>query len=344
MRINQNLRAYTAGERQFLLYNYLLSHSSKENVVKPSDISDFLLDNGIQVNINTIYNDLNTLKNIETFNLDIEYDFSKKGYRVNNPPLEPYEIRLIANSIQSSKFITQAKARDLLAKIKKLTDRYTAASLNNDAFVFERIHSQNDNPIEHIERIYQAIADDKQIRFKRFSYTPDKSKPKSYSKKGDFVVVSPYKLIWHNGNLYLLAYVGGKRNRFDYFRVDRLENISKPLLLKREGKEKYQKYEEKLKKVKIFDMVMGTEYNVKMRFKNSLASAVIDKFGKDIMMMPDENDCFTVRQPIDVNAAFFAWIATFGGGAKIVEPPEVVDRMRKFLENAAKMYKEDGEM
>lgn len=344
MRITRNVREFTAGERQFLLYHYLLTHTSKTKVASYSAIMDFLLDCEIQISDNTLYNDLNTLKNIETFNLDVEYDFSKKGYRVNNPPFEPYEIRLIAHSIQASKFITQTKARELTAKIKTLTDRYTAASLNSDAFVFERIHSQNDSAIPYIERLYQAIAENSQIKFKRFTYTPDKDSPKTYSKNGQLLTVSPYKLIWHNGNLYLLAYVGGKRNRLDYFRVDRLENITKPLDIPREGEKKYQEYEKKLKRVKVFDMVMGTEYNVKMRFKNGIAAAVIDKFGKDIMMMPDGEDCFITTQAIDVNAAFFAWMAMFGGGARILEPPAVVERMKKFLDNAAKVYKDDGEM
>ena len=343
MRISRNVREYTVGERQFLLYKFFLTHASTNGVITYTQIMDYLLECEIKITDNTLYNDLNVLKNVESYNLDIEYDFSKKGYRVKNLPFEPYEIRLIAHSIQSSKFITQAKARELIGKVKKLTDRETASSLNSDAFVFERIHSQNDSTIPHIDRLYQAIAEDSQIKFKRFSYTPSKDNPKTYSRSGQLMTVSPYKLIWHNGNLYLLAYVGGKRNRFDYFRVDRLENITKPLGIKREGKEKYQEYEKKLKTVKIFDMIMGTEYDVKMRFVNGLAGAVIDKFGKDIMMIPD-GDYFTTTQKIDVNAAFFAWMATFGGGAEILGPEKVVERMKRFLDNAVKVYKKDGEM
>ena len=83
-----------------------------------------------------------------------------------------------------------------------------------------------------------------------------------------------------------------------------------------------------------------------MRFVNGLASAVIDKFGKDIMMIPD-GDYFTTTQKIDVNTAFLAWMASFGGGAEIISPDKVVERMKRFLENSAKVYgmtlKNDGE-
>lgn len=332
---------YSPRERQMRIYRYLLENSNKDHVVGTKQLRNYLFNLGIEVHINTLYNDLEEIQT--NFGVNIAYDQRKKGYRMSGTLFEPYEVRLIAHSVQASKFITQAKARELTGKIKTLTDTYTASSLNSDAFVFERIHSQNDSTIPHIERLYQAIAEDSQIKFKRFTYTPDKSAPKTYSKSGQLLTVSPYKLIWHNGNLYLLAYVGGKRNRLDYFRVDRLENITKPLGIEREGKEKFQEYEKKLKTVKIFDMVMGTEYDVKMRFVNGLASAVIDKFGKDIMMIPD-GDYFTTTQKIDVNAAFLAWMATFGGGAEIVSPPAVVERMKRFLDNAAKVYKNDGEM
>ena len=33
MRITRNVREYTAGERQFLLYKFLLTHASKNGVI-----------------------------------------------------------------------------------------------------------------------------------------------------------------------------------------------------------------------------------------------------------------------------------------------------------------------
>lgn len=348
MRITENEQGYSPRERQMLIYKYLLEYTNKEYVISTRRLLAYLETFNIKTHINTLYNDLEEIQT--TFSVVIEYDQRKKGYRLSGTLFEPYEVRLIAHSVQASKFITQAKARGLINKIKTLTDTYTAASLNSDAFVFERIHSQNDDTIPHIERLYQAIAEDSQIKFKRYSYTPNKDNPKTYSKSGQLLTVSPFKLIWFNGNLYLLAYVSGKRNRLDYFRVDRMENITKPLGVEREGKAKYQEFEKKLKTVKIFDMVMGKPYDVKMRFVNGLAGTVIDKFGKDIMMIPDE-DYFITTQKIDVNAAFFAWMATFGGGAEILGPPVVLERMNRFLSNAAKVYhkelteiQDDGEM
>lgn len=48
---------------------------------------------------------------------------------------------------------------------------------------------------------------------------------------------------------------------------------------------------------KVFDMYGGKEYNVRIRFRNELADAVIDQFGKDIQMFAVDADHFTITPP-----------------------------------------------
>ena len=67
MRISRNVREYTVGERQFLLYKYLLTHASTNGVITYTQIMDYLLDCEIKITDNTLYNDLNVLKNVERF-------------------------------------------------------------------------------------------------------------------------------------------------------------------------------------------------------------------------------------------------------------------------------------
>ena len=81
-----------------------------------------------------------------------------------------------------------------------------------------------------------------------------------------------------------------------------------------------------------------------MRFINRLADAVIDQFGKDVMMIPDDKNHFIVSVPVEISPPFFAWVATFGLAAKILSPEPVVDEMKKFIERVADMYKEEGKM
>ena len=123
-----------------------------------------------------------------------------------------------------------------------------------------------------------------------------------------------------------------------------MERISQPLPLKRDGREAYSEKNLNRQKAKVFDMFGGQEYNVRIRFRNELADAVIDQFGKDIMMMPCDENHFIILAPIEISPPFFAWIATFGRKVKILSPEPVVAKMREFLQKSLEMYKNDGEM
>ena len=339
----ENEHAYSIQERRKLIYEFLLENSNEDHVVATQRIKDYLSTFGIKTSINTLYNDIDEIEFMHK--VVIEYDNKKKGYQLKDTLFKPYEIRIIAHSIESSKLISEKNARDLIEKLKTLTDRYTASSLHGDAFVFDRIHSLDDTLLNGADRLYQAIAEDKQIMFKSFRYVPNKDHPKKYDKNGSLITVSPYKLVWHNGNLLLLAYLGGGDDRFVFYRVDRLESIKRPLYQKREGKEQYKQFMKKLKTVKASDMVdvlNGKLYDVKIHFHESHASEVIDRFGKDIMMIPDKTG-FTITQPVFVSRTFLSWIASFEGKAKILWPDEVKKEMAKFSLSSQFSYRKKGE-
>lgn len=331
-----NYGKYVIGIRLLLLKEYFEANAGKNRLVTRKQLETFLENHDFQVEKKTLYSDINALK--DYFGMKIEYDQRKKGYRLLNPPFEPHELRMLVDGIQSSKFITREKAREITEKIKALAGKETKATLNRQAYVADRVRSMNDSVVKDADRIHQAIAEDSQIAFRYFHYTPDRSNPKSYSKDGKQLIVSPYALLWNNGNYYLYAYDGKK---FRYYRVDRMERISFPLLQKREGKEEYTEKSITGQKAKVFDMYGGKEYNVRIRFRKELADAVIDQFGKDVMMMPVDADHFTITVPVEISPTFFAWIATFGRRVKILEPAQVVEKMRDFIQASADMYKDD---
>ena len=332
---------YTPAERQFLLYEYFQKHTSKGHPVSRQEIMDYLSTFEIHISPNTLYSDLDVLKG--TMKLDIQFDphvhnKGAGGYWLKNPKFKPHELRLMVDGIQSSKFIPQAQARVITQKITDLADNYTKASLNRQTYVAGRVSSMNESVVKDADRIHEAIATDRKIAFRYFHYTPNKDDSKTYSKSGERIIVSPYALMWNDGNYYLYAYDGKK---FRTYRVDRMENISVPLLDKREGGDEYDKKNLTTQKAKVFGMYRGTEYNVRIRVHNRLAGVVIDQFGKDIMMIPVDGEHFTITPAIEISPPFFAWVATFGRSMKILGPDAVVEEMKKFIGKVAKMYEEE---
>lgn len=320
--------------RLLLLRDYLTANASGHHPVRRSEMEQFLAEQGYPVEKKTIYRDLEILRS--EFGLDLEYDEQKKGYYLANPPFEPYELRLLVDSVQASRFITKETAREITAKIRKLAGKRTQASLNRPSFVSDRVHSMNESVVKDTDKLFEAMAADRKIAFRYFHYFPDKSKPKSYSKRGEKIVVSPFALYWNNGNYYLYAY-DGRILRF--YRVDRMERITDPLPEKREGHERFKANDLTRQEAKVFDMYStGKRYPVRFRCHNRIAHAVIDQFGKDILMIPDDADHFTFSCPVEISPPFFAWTATFGRSIQITGPAPVVEEMKRFLQKSMEMY------
>ena len=88
-------------------------------------------------------------------------------------------------------------------------------------------------------------------------------------------------------------------------------------------------------------MFGGAAYDVRIRFRKELADAVIDQFGKDVLMISIDENHFVITVPVEVSPTFFAWISTFGRRVKILEPEPVVRKMREFIQASADMYKDE---
>lgn len=332
----------SSGQGVKLLYvrDYLRANTNKDHAKNAGAICKFLASKGIDAKPKTIYNDIVRLK--YDFDEPIEYSAKNRGYYITKPLFEPYELRLIVDSIQSSKFITQSEAQSITAKIKGFADVYTKDSLNRTAYVANRVRSRNEGVVKDADKIHLAISNNMKIGFKYFHYHPNKQNPKRYSKKGELYIVSPWAFHWDNGNYYLYAYVSEKEG-FRSFRVDRMEAITNPIPEEREGSQEYKSEHLTHREAKVFQMFHGDKYNVRIRFINRFADAVIDQFGKDVIMIPDGDKHFIINPLIETSPPFYAWISTFGRGAKILSPQPIIEEMKDFIKSVADMYKDEGE-
>lgn len=333
----------SSGQGVKLLYirDYLYHHATKEHPQNANRIQEFLTQHDIEASVKTIYNDIVRLR--DDFGVPVVYDARRWGYYITKPEFEPHELRLMVDSIQASKFITQREATTISQKITKLADVYTRPKLTDrHAVVAQRVRSKNEDVVREAGRIHQAIAENRKISFRYFHYTPDRVNPKQYSKNGEKYVVSPYALLWDNGNYYLYAYITEK-DEFRTFRVDRMEAITKPLPDKRDGEKAFKAETLTSQEYKVFQQYHGEKVKVRIRFINRLADAVIDQFGKETVMVPIDKDHFYALLPVELSPPFCAWVATFGRGAKILAPEAAITEMRKFIEKVSDMYKDDGE-
>ena len=89
---------------------------------------------------------------------------------------------------------------------------------------------------------------------------------------------------------------------------------------------------------KSFGMFGGKEQTVKLLVDNSLAGVIIDRFGKEVMMIPADQENFTVNVTVMVSSVFLGWVFSLGERVKILGPEEVVEKMREEGERLVGQY------
>ena len=179
-----------------------------------------------------------------------------------------------------------------------------------------------------------GIAQNRQIRFHYFDYTVDKQR--RFRREGGFYQVSPFALTWDDENYYMVAY-DSQAQVIKHFRVDKMVDIA-VLEEERDGKRAYAALDMAVYARKVFGMFSGEERRVRLRFDSRMVGAVLDRLGRDAVLVPDGPDHFTVTADVVVSPQFFAWIFGFHTLAQIVGPQDVVEEMGNYLAQVAEMY------
>jgi predicted DNA-binding transcriptional regulator YafY len=143
-------------------------------------------------------------------------------------------------------------------------------------------------------------------------------------------------MTWDDENYYLIAY-DSEAERIKHYRVDKMLDIE-VTDEERDGMEAYEGLDMAVYSRKVFSMFSGQDENVQLRFENHLVGVVIDRFGQDVIIVPDGPDHFTFRVDVAVSPQFFAWVAGFGASAKIIGPEQVVNEMREHIHSVAAQY------
>ena len=323
--------ARSANQKLKILYimDLLLRQSDQEHPVTLQQILDHLDAHNISAERKSIYADISALKD---YGLDILS--SRKGYWVASRDFELPELKLLVDSVQSSKFITHKKTLSLIKKLEQLTNIHDARQLSRQVYIQNRVKAMNESIYYNVDELHAAIAQNRQIRFHYFEYNVAKERVLRHN--GAWYFISPFALAQDDENYYLVGY-DSAAGHIKHFRVDKMADISltqQP----RDGLEVYQSLDLSRYTRTVFGMFSGEPIPVKLRFSNALVGAVIDRLGRDVMLIPDGDIHFTVTTDVVVSPQFFAWVCGFGPQAKILSPAPVVAQMEQHLQSILAQY------
>ena len=315
------------------IMEYLLKNSDEDHAVTTSQIIAYLKSHDITAERKTIYSDIDALRD---FGLDIIQvsEGNNHGYYVARRDFELPELKLLVDSVQSSKFITHKKTLSLIKKIEKLASIHSAQLLIRQVFVKNRIKTMNESIYYNVDRIHSAIADNFQITFQYFQWNVDKKMELRHN--GIWYKVSPWSLSWDDENYYLIAY-DSVEHIIKHFRVDKMLHI-KSIKKFREGKKSFNNFDMAAYARKMFGMYGGKEEYVHIKCDNSLAGVMIDRFGKDVSMVRLDEEHFVTNVEVSVSRQFLAWVIGLGEGVTILGPQSVVDMMKEEIKRLTNQY------
>lgn len=326
-------------QKQKLLYVAKFFHDKTDELhpAQAPQILEYLEKNDIKAERKSIYDDIATLN-------DFGYDIVRNpgprgGYFLASRDFELAEVKLLVDLVQSSKFITTKKSRELIGKLEGQVSGNDAKSLQRQVIVSDRNKAANENIYYSVDVIYEAIAKNKKVRYHYFEWNVNKEI--SLRKGGEFYEVSPWLLTWDDENYYLVAY-DEEAGIIKHYRVDKMLNIE-ILEADRTGKEVFEKIDVASMSKKTFSMFSGEEKTVQLLCDKALTGVIIDRFGKEVALRKFDEDRVLARSNIEVSQQFFGWVSGFGNKMTIHGPAGVREAYVKYLKQILDEYMQQDE-
>ena len=327
------------GTNQKFKFIYLMKmmqeKTDDEHALTMPQIMDELAKYDVTAERKSIYADFQDMT--ERFGIEIikEQIGRETYYHVGNREFELAEVKLLIDAIQSSKFITQTKSRELITKLRRFVSEYQAKQLQRQIFINDRVKTMNESVYYNVDDIHTAIGQDKKIRFKYYKW--DISRKLVPRHNGDWFVVSPWGLVWDDENYYMVAFDELDR-KIKHYRVDKMMHLSIEEE-KRDGKEEFKNFDMGEYSKATFGMYNGKKTKVKIEFANYMCGVFIDRFGKDITFRPVDDGHSVLMADVNVSPQFFGWIFSLGRDVKVTGPQEVVDQMQKAADDFRANYR-----
>ena len=355
--------------KPYLVMEYLMRHTDENHAESADNIAAYLQELGIDAERRSIYRDIEEINKalwllenedddadifaaeeaIETDKNDSEkfivYDRHLKGFRVVRRKYELSDIRLMAECIYASRYISQSEAERLVDIIKGFVSEEQSREIRTDALVTARQRTLNKSTLRNVSTIYDAMSKmiegekhiPEKISFQYLKYTIDDLEKQTERRKGAKYIVSPYKLIINDGNYYLLAFDDNSQQIRTY-RVDRMKAINR-LGTPRDGAEAFAAIDMKTYTQRTFSMFGGERERVSIRFVSSLLDTAVERFGRyNVSYSRSDDHHFNVSADVEISDQFFGWLCGFGTKAKLFSPNSVVEQYKEYLQKILSKY------
>ena len=179
---------------------------------------------GVDVDRRTIYA---YIRDMKALGIDVsDYDKSKEGYYINSNCFETSEVRLLADAVLTSNFVTRRRTEAILDKLRTFNSIYQNKDFLKDVYIEDIPKSTNEDVFVSMARISEAIKFSRKIRFNYCEYNYFRELECKVDENGNLreFVKSPVYMVLRDKNYYLVC-TDEDSEVFQYFRIDMMLNV-----------------------------------------------------------------------------------------------------------------------
>ena len=322
------------GLKTLYIMQILMERTDEEHALNAVEIADILKNvYQLEVTRQTLYTEI---KKLTDFGMDIvmKTDDKRRGYYLASRKFELPELKLLVDAVQSSKFITEKKSRNLIGKLESLCSREEGKQLSSQVITYNRPKAENETIYYNVDKLHSAIFHNHRIRYQYVEWTPRKEMV--FRHDGAFYEVSPLHLVWDDENYYLVAF-DENAGKVKHYRVDKMRNMELQSQPRSDAALK-QQVDLAFFGKKTFGMFGGVDVQVRLICANYLAGVVLDRFGSDIWMVPKDDGHFSANVTVTVSPQFFGWVTAIGEDMQIAGPEDVRAKYQEYLKKILGRY------
>ena len=348
--------------KHIFVLHYLMEHSDEQHPVKLEDLKEALKENGIPAERKSLYKDIEEINIVQVMAREgVSFDEAvemllddpdeyqtvryrkKHGYYVAKRPLELDDARLLAECVQTARFVTARESEALVDALGSFLSEHQRDSIQHEPFAVAREKTNSAQVFGNVDTIHAAMVQSadhvpEKIRFKYLKCTIQNVNELVKRRHGEFYIVSPHAIMINEGNYYLLG-IDDKDKKLRTYRIDRMLHV-KAIGEAREGNADTNNLKEYLTDYyrRVFSMYGGRRELVRIRFTNDLLDTVVDRFGDYATYLEEDKRHFTVSVSVEISPMFFGWLCGFGNRAMLLSPSPVIEEFTKHLAKMQELY------
>ncbi len=325
------IKSDTSSKRKLLAVIEILNkYSDEEHPLNAGNIIERLnSEYGISAERKSLYRDIAVLREC---GIDIERtESTKDGYYIAQRRFGVYEIRLLADAVLSSRFITPKKTKELIGKLSQELSVYQAEWINAMSDADNRIKFDNEQIFYAIDTVNNAIEHKKKILCTYHHRVIKRNK--AVNDSGKIYLLSPYALLWQNEKYYVAANYEKYDNIANY-RLDKMEGVAICDIPARPCGE-VSEYKLCFDAVdyanKNFMMYNGKEDTLELICDNSMIDIIYDRFGNTVIYKRLNDNRFKIKAKAYISEGLADWLLPYCDRCYVNSP---VSLRRRIAERA----------